>query len=205
MLPLPLSPLIYQRNKGCCENDVSDINSAMYQNSPTYYTTEIYEDLGKSTLISILDIFEKNPCTRIPGNVTETLDAFRTEIAERIVKIPRFWKEANIKRKCLKITEIVREIFYSDFEKKKVFNLTLSLKSPGPIRRAVTTLLNSQLLTSSLKKSPVNVGGRMKDVQSTVSIWSSNGAGDENVNDQEDDDVKSLPKLVKHNYLKNLC
>ena len=66
----------------------------------------------------------------------ETLDRLRSEIATRIIKISRFWKEANIKRKLQKIKDVVREIFYDEFEKKKVFCFSLPQKLPNFMKRA---------------------------------------------------------------------
>jgi hypothetical protein len=36
----------------------------MYKRGPPMYTIEIFEQVGKALLISILDLFEKNPYTR---------------------------------------------------------------------------------------------------------------------------------------------
>lgn len=48
------------------ENRTSDIESGLYKYGSPYFTTEIYENLGKSLVISLLDIIKKNPLSRIP-------------------------------------------------------------------------------------------------------------------------------------------
>jgi hypothetical protein len=37
----------------------------MYKRGPPLYTTEIFENVGKALAITILDIFEKNPYSRV--------------------------------------------------------------------------------------------------------------------------------------------
>lgn len=106
---------------GCNENEVTDRNSDMYKTNPVYYTIEIYEDIGKSMMVSILDIFSKNPCSRIPNTQYQTLENVRREIALRISKYNRFKKEVGIRKKCNKIEDLVKEVFYDDFTKKNAF------------------------------------------------------------------------------------
>lgn len=65
----------------------------------------MYEDVGKSLIVSILDIFEKNPCSRI-GN---TLDNVRKEIASKISKVNRFRRIDNtLGKKCKKINDLAQ-------------------------------------------------------------------------------------------------
>jgi len=145
-------------NKGCCEEDeVSDINSSMYQNSngPTYYNIEIYKNLGKGMLVSILDTFEKNPCTRIAASGSESLEHFRKEIASRVMKIRRFWKEAHVKRKCKNINELIKETFYDEFTKRNVFNLILNekLNIPSTANKRMLSITQMPSSTKNSKKS----------------------------------------------------
>jgi hypothetical protein len=51
------------------------------------YTTETFENLGRNVLITILDIWGKNPYTRV-----EDINDLRKEIAERQSKLDRFRK-----------------------------------------------------------------------------------------------------------------
>lgn len=49
-------------------------------NGPPFYTPEIYENIGKNLVISILDIFEKNPYNRIENSPYKSLDGIRKDI-----------------------------------------------------------------------------------------------------------------------------
>jgi hypothetical protein len=74
---------------------------------PTY-STETFANLGRNLLISILDIWGKNPYSCI-----EDISAQRREIAERQSKLDRFRKEqAGIKTKQRRIVELIEEQFY---------------------------------------------------------------------------------------------
>jgi len=46
-------------------DETEDANSDLYKNGPPFYTIEIYQNIGKGFLVSILDIFGKNPYSRI--------------------------------------------------------------------------------------------------------------------------------------------
>jgi len=94
----------------------------MYKDSPVYYTIEIYEDVGKAMLVSILDIFEKNPCSRIPNTSYGTLDNIRTELASKTSKITRFRRDTTVSRKCKRINELAKEVFYDDFQRRNCFD-----------------------------------------------------------------------------------
>ena len=50
---------------GYIDDDVENIKSDLYKNGPPFYTIEIFENIGKNLLVSILDIFDKNPYSRI--------------------------------------------------------------------------------------------------------------------------------------------
>ena len=66
----------------------------------TRFTIEAFENVGKALLVSILDIFEKNPYSRIPNTPYKSIDNIRKEIAMATTKIDRFRKEGNAKKKA---------------------------------------------------------------------------------------------------------
>jgi hypothetical protein len=106
----------------CNETEVTNIASDMYKESPVYYTSEIYEDVGKAMLVSILDIFQKNPCTRILNTPYKNIEALRRQVATKISKYNRFKKDAmNVKKKFNKINELANELLFGDFQKRNVF------------------------------------------------------------------------------------
>lgn len=55
------------------DNYISDINSKFYKAHFTY-TAEVYTDVGRAYLISILDIECLNPITRLISKSSETLE-----------------------------------------------------------------------------------------------------------------------------------
>lgn len=189
------------RTKGCNETDVTDINSEMYNNNfPVYYNIEIYEDLGKSMLVSILDIFEKNPCTRLNMNNDDTLENFRREIANKILKIKRFWKEANLKRKCKNINEVIKEAFYDEFYKKNVFK-QIFISTNKPKMMQMLSIMPSSAKAS--KKSPISLTYKAKETTTDMFKYDGgeNTNEDECAEQDEEIDSKPLPKLVWNNSI----
>ena len=177
----------------------------MYKESPTYYTIKIYENLGKSMLVSILDIFEKNPCTRVGMIAGETLENFRKEIASKVIKIRRFWKEAHVKRKCRTINETVKEIFYDEFFKKNVFNhMYVAETRLHTSARKLSAIGQIPSTAKSVKKSsPVSNRNVKTTKETNLAMFKFDC--DENFNEEDeeedfDDDMpneqKPLPKLV---------
>lgn len=176
----------------------------MYKDSPTYYTIKIYENLGKSMLVSILDVFEKNPCTRLNGINGETLENFRKEIASKVIKIRRFWKEAHVKRKLKTINETVKEIFYDEFFKKNVFNHMLAENRLHSSARKLSAIGQMPATAKVIKKtSPLN-----RNIKTTkeTNLAMFKFECDENMNEDDIDEYcydelpteqsKPLPKLV---------
>ena len=150
----------------------------MYQNNnggPTYYNIEIYKNLGKGMLVSILDTFEKNPCSRIASSGSESLEHYRKEIAARVMKIRRFWKEAHVKRKFKNINELIKETFYEEFAKKNVWNLVLNEKLNIPTNKrmfSITQMPPSSTKNSSKKGSMVleSKASTIKELPSSAAI-----------------------------------
>ena len=42
--------------------------SVLNENNKTFFSCKIYENTGKAILVSILDVFNKNPYSRIPNS-----------------------------------------------------------------------------------------------------------------------------------------
>ena len=51
-------------NYGYIEDECENYNTEMYKRGPPLYTIQIFEQVGKAVLISLLDLFEKNPYSR---------------------------------------------------------------------------------------------------------------------------------------------
>ena len=58
------------------EDSVTDIFSNMYSDSPKAppYTMEIFEDCGRAFCISLLDLIDKNPISRIPMTTYKNIE-----------------------------------------------------------------------------------------------------------------------------------
>lgn len=96
---------------------MEDLSSDFYKNNPIpRFTIEAFENVGKALLVSILDIFEKNPYSRIPNTTYKSIDNIRKEIAMATTKIDRFRKEGNAKKKAKRIAELAYETFYKTFQ-----------------------------------------------------------------------------------------
>jgi hypothetical protein len=68
--------------------------------------TIIYKNTGKATLISILDLFEKNPYSRIYLSSFITVDSIRKFIAYEIFKTyDRFKNEAFSSKNIIKMIQ----------------------------------------------------------------------------------------------------
>ena len=65
----------------------------------------MYENMGKNLLVSILDIFNKNPYSRISE---QQMQLMRREIAQNLAKMERFRKEEpKLFLKTKKVSEII--------------------------------------------------------------------------------------------------
>lgn len=123
------------RGFACKENDFTNIESDIYKETPTYYTIEMFEDIGKAMMVSILDIFEKNPCSRIVNTQYGNMETLRRELAKDTSKITRFKRDLAVTRKCKRINELAKEVFYDDFAKKNCFQREKHSSSLAPMER----------------------------------------------------------------------
>ena len=71
------------------------------------FTIEAYENLGRALLISILDMFEKNPYSRIPNTSYKTNEEIRKEIGKNILKLERFKRDPTACKKYKKLNELI--------------------------------------------------------------------------------------------------
>jgi len=63
------------------EDETENNKSELYASGPPFYTIEIYENIGKTLFVSILDIFDKNPYSRISNSSYKMMDGIRKEVA----------------------------------------------------------------------------------------------------------------------------
>lgn len=63
------------------EDQLTDRNSKFYRDQRTpNYTVEIFEDVGRSVCIAMLEWIEKNPISRIPTSHYKNLASIRNEL-----------------------------------------------------------------------------------------------------------------------------
>jgi len=82
---------------------------------PTYFTIDMYEEVGKAILISILDIFEKNPNARVKETKFTDVQAIRTEIATNLSKLKDFEFLPYSRARCPSLGGVATKTFYNDF------------------------------------------------------------------------------------------
>lgn len=56
----------------------------MFSGDPPLYTQEMYQNVGKALMVSILDTFSKNPYSRIPSSNFNAISILRRFIAFQI-------------------------------------------------------------------------------------------------------------------------
>lgn len=110
------------------QDQLDDNQDDYYRRELPLFNQETFYNLGRNILISILDIWNKNPSPR-----ANDLNSDRREIAERQAKLDRFRKEqAGIKAKQKKIVELIEDQFYAEWHRRNVF--TSVLLNPQPQR-----------------------------------------------------------------------
>ena len=147
-------------------NEELPISSPEKDTTPVkYYSIESYENLGQAMLVSLLDIFEKNPQSIIPKTVPGGMKELRRQIAGSLNKISRFRNEGKLKSKIQHIDKIIKESFYDEFEKKKVFDkILLKPLKPDTTQAGKQPTLNKSSLQESCKSLPdINSGEEGQD------------------------------------------
>eukprot|EP01017_Pseudomicrothorax_dubius_P024785 TRINITY_DN26347_c0_g1_i1.p1 TRINITY_DN26347_c0_g1~~TRINITY_DN26347_c0_g1_i1.p1 ORF type:complete len:163 (+),score=25.12 TRINITY_DN26347_c0_g1_i1:59-490(+) len=103
-----------------------------------YYNNETFEALGKALLISILDLFETNPCSRLTNSTYQNLDNLRFDLAKNVAKVKRFRKEPKIGLKTMQINQLIPRIFIAPPTPKPNRQVNcLCIRLKGQCRRLV--------------------------------------------------------------------
>ena len=66
-------------------------------------------------MVSILDIFEKNPVSRIPFTKYENINKIRSEVVYEVAKDDRYRSNGNILQKIEDLDNMVNKHFYKKF------------------------------------------------------------------------------------------
>jgi len=85
---------------------------------PIYLTIEHFEEVGKGLLVSILDIFEKNPNTEVAKTKYGNVQNIRNEIASNLSKLKDYEMIPNPRFRYSGLYGVATKTFYNDFLKE---------------------------------------------------------------------------------------
>ena len=81
-----------------------------------YFTPDMYRNVGKNCMVSILDLFDKNPYSRIYNSSYKCMENLRREIGWETARTERFRREPGSHARARKFSEFMNEYsFYSVF------------------------------------------------------------------------------------------
>ena len=69
----------------------------------------MYRNVGKNALVSILDLFDKNPFSRIYNSLSKNIDNLRREVAWETARTDRVKREPGSHAKARKFPDIMNE------------------------------------------------------------------------------------------------
>jgi hypothetical protein len=75
---------------GMITEEYDNTKSQIYADGSPFFTIEMYENVGRSLVITILDLFNRNPFSRVANSQYKTMDAIRKEIVQQVGKLERF-------------------------------------------------------------------------------------------------------------------
>ena len=104
------------------QDEIDNVKSSYYARQNVYFTIRSYENLGKSVLVSILDLFERNPFSRIPSTVHKDLSKLRKEIGSQLSKQGKdhkgYFKALFPQNPGMRVPEIRKKILSKSIPKK---------------------------------------------------------------------------------------
>lgn len=53
----------------------------LYKHKPPVFNIEIFEDIGRATVISMLDIIDQNPVSRVPKSIYKDIVNMKLELS----------------------------------------------------------------------------------------------------------------------------
>ncbi|EAR93059.2 zinc carboxypeptidase family protein (macronuclear) [Tetrahymena thermophila SB210] len=104
-----------------------------------YFTPQMFEESGKAVLISLLDVYEKNPYSRIANTSYSNIENIRKETAAEVARSDRIRQEdAQSYSKAKNIINLINENFFSKIEQMRIFNLKENIDWPLNIKDSMT-------------------------------------------------------------------
>ena len=113
---------------GLTRDSLEENNNQLFSRGPPLYTQEMYENVGKALMVSILDTFDKNPYSRVPNSTYNSLPNIRRFVAFEIFhQAERFRMfEKNTFMKVKHINSLMMENFKEKFSQR-----TLNIQGSG--------------------------------------------------------------------------
>ncbi|CAG9327499.1 unnamed protein product [Blepharisma stoltei] len=102
---------------GIEESLIDDRNSVIYNNGSPAYDIKIFENVGKSICVSILDLIEKNQYSRLRVTEFQSIEDFKVHVAENVAKLVPY-RYFNEIRKIGKNKNALRELLCKKEEKE---------------------------------------------------------------------------------------
>jgi hypothetical protein len=76
--------------QGFSADAIDDNDNALYKEEVWFFTPEMYRNTGAACLIALLDVFEKNPYSRLPNTQYKNLETLRRELAMDCARTERY-------------------------------------------------------------------------------------------------------------------
>lgn len=106
------------------KSEIENNSNKIYQQEQLpLFTPEMYENMGQALLISILDIFEKNPYSRIPNSIYQNIKGLRRSMAWICARTDRFRKDPLTYKKVRQYNDLINGIFFNEFRQRRVFEI----------------------------------------------------------------------------------
>lgn len=116
-LPKPTNVAKRYGRLGYTESESENFSADIYKQGPPLFTPQIMEQIGRALCVTVLDIFDINPYSRLPNTQHKTLEGIRRETALQLSRNERFRKEdAKCQTKIKRINESIFESYYKQFK-----------------------------------------------------------------------------------------
>lgn len=83
-LPDPPNKAFTHAQYGLIEDEMENNENPLFEAESPLYTQEMYQNVGKALMVSILDTFDKNPYSRVLSSNFSSLSNLRRTIAAQI-------------------------------------------------------------------------------------------------------------------------
>lgn len=134
-----------------CGVTIDNPQSAVETTLPEKYTPSSYHSVGRACIIAMLDIRNRNPCSRIPNSKFHTLDRFRAVVGKE-VSLRKEYRAARQKQRAVSVPKQSKRSIISIDQSEGIWRRCSS--SFNSLERATSVL---ERATSAPKSSPVQI------------------------------------------------